>query len=115
MRDKKNRWKTINDGLPLGSMLVPTLFNLKINDLLVTTRFKFQYVDDTALAYQSKDMTIGEKVLTDDLKIMNDYFYKWRPNLNPFKTEVCAFHFYNKQAEGKLLEQFNVGAANDNF
>lgn len=38
---------------------------------------------------------------------MSDYFYKWRLYLNPSKTEVCAFHFYNRQADRELQVQFN--------
>lgn len=88
-------------------MLAPTLFNLYIHDLPITSRFKFQYADDIALAYQYKDMDAGNEILTNDLKIMSNYFYKWRLNPNPSKTEVCVFHIYNKQAGHELQVQFN--------
>lgn len=29
---------------------------------------------------------------------MNDYFFKWILNLESTKTDVCAFHLYNEQA-----------------
>ena len=67
---------------------------------------KFQYTDDVSLTDQSKDLTKREKVLSDDLEILNTYFYKRRLNPNPAKTETCAFHLYNKQANKKLKVQF---------
>lgn len=38
-----------------------------------TRDHQFQYADHIALTYQSKDLTEGEKVLTDDLKILNTH------------------------------------------
>jgi len=107
MGDKKSRWRISSDGLPQSSVLAPTLFNLYIHDLPITSSFKFQYADDIALAYQCKDMGAGSEMLTKDLKIMSDYFYKWRLNPNPSKTEVWAFHLYNRQADGEFQVQFN--------
>lgn len=46
-------------------------------------------------------------ILTNDLKIMSDYFYKWKINPNLSKTEVCAFHLNNRQADRELQVQFN--------
>lgn len=115
MGDKKSRWRISNDGLPQGSVLAPTLFNLYIHDLPITSSFKFQYADDIALAYQCNDMDAGSEMLTKDLKIMSDYFYKWRLNPNPSKTEVCAFHLYNRQADRELQVQFNNTIVNHNL
>lgn len=58
------------------------------------------------LTHQSEDLTKWEKVFSDDLEILNTYFYKWRLNSNPAKTETCAFHLYNKQSNKELKVQF---------
>jgi hypothetical protein len=112
---KKSRWRKISDELLQGLVLASMLFNIYIYDLPVTSSFKFQYADDIALAYQIKDVTIGEKVLTNDLKLINDYFYKWKLILNLSKTEVCTFHLYNRQVDRELLVQFNSVLVNHNF
>jgi hypothetical protein len=93
----------MNDGLPQGSVLAPTLFNLYMSDLPKTEGTVFQFADDIAIVYQSLEMVDGERVLTKNLTTLNTYFQRWRLKLNPNKTDVCVFHLNNKQA-GKTLD-----------
>lgn len=51
--NKEINWWTVLNGLPQGSVLALTLFNLYIHDLPDTKGLKFQYADDTAIDYQS--------------------------------------------------------------
>jgi len=53
-------------------------------------KFKVMYINKSAIYY----------------KYLNTYFYKWRSNPNPARTEACAFHLYNKQANKELKVQF---------
>ena len=53
MGDINRSWRTQNNGLPQGSVLAPTLFNLYISDLPETTCRKFIYADDICLAHQA--------------------------------------------------------------
>lgn len=48
---KGSRWRKMNDGLPQGSVLAPTLFNLYMSDLPKTEGIIFQFADDIAIAY----------------------------------------------------------------
>jgi len=48
---KESRWRKMNDELPQGSVLAPTLFNLYMNDLPKTEGTVFQFADDIAIAY----------------------------------------------------------------
>lgn len=50
-------------------------------------------------------MKEGENTLTNDLSILERYFYKWRLIPNPDKTEVCGFHLNDKEANRKLNVQ----------
>ena len=87
-------------------MQAPTLFDLYVHDIPNTEGVKFQYADDVAITYQSKDLKDGSVALTNDLEVMNIYFHKWRLKPNPAKTEVCAFHLNNRQAKDKLEVEF---------
>jgi len=83
---------------PKATVLAPLLFNLYFHDMPKTKSNKFQYADDTALAYQYKDISNCEKTLEEDLETLNLYFKKWslKPNLQ--KTESIIFHVNNRQA-----------------
>lgn len=51
----------MNNGLPQGSVLAPLLFNLYVHDMSKTKSNKFQYADNTVLAYQDKDISNYEE------------------------------------------------------
>ena len=66
MDGKKSRWRTQKNGLPQGSVLAPTLFNIYTNDQpeFVNIR-RFIYADDLCLATQSTTFETIEQRLTD--------------------------------------------------
>lgn len=105
----------MNNGLPKGSVLTPTLFNLYIHDILHTEGDKFQFADDIAIANQSKELKDGSVFLTNDLELMKTYFRKWRLKLNTAKIEVYAFYFKNSQAKNKLEVEFDGVRVDHNF
>ncbi|KAI8434197.1 hypothetical protein MSG28_012309 [Choristoneura fumiferana] len=94
----KSRKRKLNNGLPQGSVLAPTLFNLYIHDLPPTEATKFIYADDIALVFQGRDFKSGEEVLSSDLSRLNEYFSSWRLIPSPSKTEVACFHLNNRMA-----------------
>ena len=89
--DKVSRWRTQKNGLPQGSVLAPTLFNIYINDLPETTSRKFIYADDICCATQAKTFKELERTLTSDMSVLSDYCAKWRLTPSVLKTVSSVF------------------------
>ena len=113
MDGKESRWRAQKNGLPQGSVLAPTLFNIYTNDIPQFANVRrFIYADDLCLATQSNDFKSIEDRLMRALQELSSYYKKWHLNPNPGKTKVCSFHLKNYLAkrelnitwEGKLLE-----------
>ncbi|KAL4135432.1 hypothetical protein QTP88_007041 [Uroleucon formosanum] len=96
IRASQSSTKQLNNGLPEGSVLAPTLFNLYISDLPSTISRKFAYGDDITVATQHEKFENNEAILNQDLEKLRKYFKQWRLKPNIQKTEVSTFHLNNK-------------------
>lgn len=67
MGNEESYVRTVINGLPQGSVLFLTLFNMHICDLPETKRLKFQYMGNIAIAYQSTYLKESGEALIEDL------------------------------------------------
>lgn len=85
--------RNIKAGVPQGSALSPTLYNLYTHDIPSgQDRLLATYADDTALIVRSKSPLLAEKKLQDMVDELAEYFNKWRIKINEGKSITIMFN-----------------------
>ena len=92
---KQNRLRRLKNGVPLGSVLAPLLFNIYTYDLPSMISRKFAYADDLALLHSSGNWKDLEGTLSQDMSTLSAYLQTWRLKLSHTKTVTTAFHLNN--------------------
>ena len=81
--------KTINAGVPQGSVLGPLLFLIYVNDIAESlSSITRLFADDSSLAVSSNNVQFIENILNQDLQRIADWAKQWLVNFNPSKTEA---------------------------
>jgi len=107
LEDKlSSRFKT-KAGVPQGSILGPTLFNIYINDIVQTDDTKLaMYADDTVLLSSSSNVSYSIKTLQNAATKIERWCHSWRINMNPAKTVAIMFRPNNKNKFLPPLKSF---------
>ncbi len=102
-----SRLRRLRNGVPQGSTLSPTLFNVYISDIPQTTSLQYGYADDLALLAADETWEIVETTLNHDMHSLCKYLEKWRLKLSTAKTTTTAFHLNNRDTQRQLSVSVN--------
>ena len=102
MGDISSSWRVQKNGLPQGSVLAPTLFNLYINDLPATTCRQFIYADDICLAHQARTFEDLNTTINANIAKISEYCKRWRLQPSVAKTVSSTFHLHNARINQEL-------------
>ena len=85
--------RSVEYGVPQGSVLGPLLFLLYINDLHFSIKYSMtrHYADDTCLLIKNKSLKRLKKQLNIDLKVLTSWLKANKIALNAGKTEILIF------------------------
>ena len=103
LNNERSRWRIQKNGLPQGSVLSPTLFNIYTNDqpILDGTR-SFIYADDLCVTAQYPTFQEVEQQIEEALGELTHYYRSNSLRANPDKTQVTAIHLRNREAKRSL-------------
>ena len=97
-----SRLRRIHNGVPQGSTLAPTLFNIYISDIPKTTSKQYGYADDLALLAAHQTWEKVEETLNQDIQSLSEYLSCWRLKLSTAKTTTTAFHLNSRDTHRQL-------------
>ena len=104
---QKSRTRRLPNGLPQGSVLAPTLFNICTADMPSTRSTKLLYADDSALGFTHQNKGKIEEALQSDLNTICTYYQKWHLKISTTKTVCSFFHLSTIKVSEKLKIMYN--------
>ena len=88
-----SQWRSVNTGLPQGSLLGPLLFNVYMNDLnyfVRDTSLRLYYADDMTAYASDVSHLVLEYLINFDLEIVSNWFQQNYLCVNVGKTQAMA-------------------------
>ena len=103
----KVEWKGILKGVPLGSILVPILFNIFINDMFdfITKAELVNYADDNTICSEQPTKQQVVEVLRAESNLAMEWFTRNLKRANPQKFQAL---FLNCKEENLTFDLDNV-------
>ena len=88
LNGKTSQWRSIEAGVPQGSVLGPLLFLVYINDITDGLKSEVRiFADDTSLFVVVDDPVVSFNILSHDLKLIEKWAKQWKMSFNPDITK----------------------------
>lgn len=103
--------RSLRAGVPQGSVLAPTLYNIFTYDLPTPDNCCVAtYADDTAIIAPSYALKQLQKYLQSAIDELSTWFNKWRIKINPTKCNTIIFHRTRKHhlPENITLDDYDI-------
>ena len=93
IQSTKSDWLKMTKGVPQGSILGPTLFNIFLNDIFYFTNeyTVYNYADDTTISYCAENSDDLINKLESCANIVTDWFIENGMKANPNKYQAIVF------------------------
>ena len=89
LNGQASSWRPVLAGVPQGSILVPLLFLIYINDLPNELKSNAKlFADDTSLFTIVKDKTESANILSNNLSEISKWAYDWKMLFNPDPCKI---------------------------
>jgi len=86
-----SEWKSLEAGVPQGSVLGPLLFLIYINDLTENISSEMRlFADDSSLFSRVEGVDITHEKLVKDLETINTWAHQWKMVFNPDITKQAT-------------------------
>lgn len=94
-------------GLPQGSVLSPTLYNIFTADVLKVDGVTYAFfADDTGFFVTHRDPEVVTQKLQDAQNSLEQFQHKWRIKINPTKSQAI---FFTRNRSPRLLPHVEIG------
>jgi hypothetical protein len=81
--------RTMEAGVPQGSALAPTLYNLYVADIPKTANAKLaMFADDTCTYSTNRNPRLAQRIVQNQLDELTNYTQRWKIKINPEKTQA---------------------------
>ncbi|KAL4084539.1 hypothetical protein QTP88_027487 [Uroleucon formosanum] len=103
INDNFSDFAPITAGVPQGSILGPTLFNVYISDIPQTPRTNIAlFVDDTTIFAESRNIEAIIENLQNHLNILSSWCKNWKISINPSKSASIMFSLRRNRTPSSL-------------
>lgn len=112
----KSEWCTLLKGVPQGSILGPTIYNIFVNDLLYTVGdYFYNYADDNSLAVIGDDICNVLSTLKCNAEQCTEWFSQNMMKANPdkFQFMILERNRHNNEARTIKINDITLSAVSD--